>query len=57
MSYNWSYNRYMEKNLERQAELEECNLDSDLVDPAFAVKDLDEYEKNLYGERLSWLTL
>lgn len=26
----------MEKNLERQAELEECDLDADLVDPAFA---------------------
>lgn len=53
MFYNWSYNRYMEKNLERQAELEECDLDADLVDPAFAIKDLDEYKKNLYGEHLS----
>lgn len=43
----------MEKNLERQAELEECDLDADLVDPAFAVKDLDEYEENLYGNNLS----
>lgn len=36
MFYNWSYNRYMEKNLERQTELEGCDLDADLVDSAFA---------------------
>lgn len=36
MFYNWSYNRHMEKNLERQAELENNDLDEDLVDPFFA---------------------
>ncbi len=41
------------QNLEQQAELEENDLDADLVDPAFAIKDLDEYEENLYGEHLT----
>lgn len=43
----------MERNLERQVELEDNDLDADLVDPAFAIKDLDEYEENLYGEHLT----
>ncbi len=43
----------MNTNLERQTELENNDLDEDLIDPAFAVKDLGECEENLYGEHLA----